>query len=274
MDVLINLIFSSTFNYLFKFLCIICLCICWRFFFFNQIKWKIFYIFISFVIIFSLSWVYSSIYIYFLIDGLPLPIHTFTVRNSEQFLSLIIEISLFFSFYFLFPIIYIYFFLYFCSLWTKTNKKKRQFLFYIYLYYNFLIPLIIYIELYASSWQILVSLTKNKNSVDILPINYDPDLNFIFYSFIQENFDFSLCIYFFVLIYYLFLNGFMNSVWREKTHSIFLFFFILIFYYFFGAVDIYTDFVLITLLFCIFEFFIFILYFLFALKKLKKIDKN
>jgi hypothetical protein len=96
----------------------------------------------------------------------------------------------------------------------STSKKILRFFIGIGIYYIFLAFVIVYLELYASSWQSLLGfLSGFKTTFGItnaFSVNYDPNLKYVFTSFVREYFDFVFLLMFVVLLYVFFLKGYLK----------------------------------------------------------------
>ena len=272
MDSLLTVFIAVGYNY-FWIVCFgICFVVIWTLFFTKEIQWQFGYFLISFCCVFLICWIYSYIYVHTLLQGLPFTASMFTVTNAEEFLNNLILICLFFSVSFVVPnFISQLYISYICSC-TQLQKKFLDFLIGIGIYYLFLAFVIVYLELYASSWQSLLGFLSGLKTpfgtTNAFSVNYDPNLKYVFTSFVREYFDFVFLLLFAMLLYVFFLKGYLKYLW-QNLHGTLLIVLILSFYYFFGSGDFSLDLILILGVTLYIECFIFFLYFLNKLKSTK-----
>ena len=247
----------------------------WNFFFTAYLQRQLQYVVVTYCILFVICWSYISLYIHFLLEGLPFSATVITVKNAEDFLTFLLRMCIFFSFWY--SLLFLCFYLYTGCVSSVTKSQNICLISTILLlvYYLSLSLCIVYIELYASSWQILIHFLNTfqnesvSNSVHKFAVQYDPEIDQAFSAFIRDCFDLSFSLIFWGLLYIFFLNGYCKRMWYT-FHGTLLLLFFANFYYFFGAATLSFDVLFFTVILFIFEGSIFSLYFFSKLKLTKR----
>jgi hypothetical protein len=235
---------------------------------FQEIFWKLTYVFITFTILF----------IYFFFESESLFLIFFNkindiliLKDVQDMVNLSLELSFIYSLYFISPLIIFFIWTYFLN---YTSLKKNQIIkiyIVLFIYYVFFLKVILDEDLFLSSWDFFKTLKTYS-------YDFQPDFVYIIISYIGDFYDLGF-LFFMLMLYFFIYNNYQKyftfNTSKKKLFTVIRIliniFFSLFTFYFLGGESIFRDLFTLLSVFVLFEFYFFIGLFLLNLKR-KKIN--
>lgn len=219
---------------------------------------------VSFILTYFLLYKYSSTIFLLLVYGLRFDLGstTITIANPELFLNTILHFTFMWSCFFMIPYVFLQYILNFLSSWTKNQQNKFMLYFLLFLYFYILAIIITCVDLYNSSWHIILDVSKTYTNV--LTLNMELDLTTMVKLFCTEYIRFSvfLLLLFFCIVFW--LENFKKHYFK-KIHTLILSLLLVSYVYFFGLSLSIIDIALLMSVVCVYELFILCMYILYKL---------
>lgn len=232
---------------------------------FTEIKWKLFYLF--------LSWVSTFIYLFLEIETI---LYSFSrqlenlliIKDLQDLINLSVDLSFYLSFWFVLPLFLYFCWTFFLHLWDLQDYRSWSLYFLFSLYFFSIFKFFLDDDLFLASWNFFKTITPKY-------YDFQPDFFYIIISYLGDFFDLTR-FNFFILCGFLLLFLFQGHIYRYANKAIFVYFRIIfsffigsILFYFFGGESFTRDCFLFLITYISLECYYFLFLFFFSLKQKK-----
>lgn len=229
---------------------------------FAEIKWKLIY--------FSISWVLTILYLFFEIDIILQQFsfqlgNLLIIKDLQDLINISLDLAFWLSFWFVIPLLIYYCWTFFFNLWTLQEQQSWSLFLLLCSYFFFLFKFLLDYDLFLACWDFFKKIPQTF-------YDFQPDFFFIIVSYLGDFVDLGK---FFCLILSLFFLSFLfqwniNEQYATTKIIYFRILFSLLYgfilFYFFGGESFIRDIFLFINIYLIFEFYYFFYLFFYILK--------